>query len=559
MPKRTQLTSAVALMLVVGGCSSPFSHRESDYGLRIPQERLNTVQRLTLNDYTLPPVPPEPPALPGEPAPAPTEEALRELTLEQSRAWVLENNLDLRVSLIEPTIAQENLSQEEAAFDWVIRASGRESRTDQPTSSELDGSQTRSTTFTPGVRIPLRTGGTADVSLPISRFETDNDFSTLDTAWNADLLLSISQPLLRNAGRRTATHPIRIAALNSQITLAQTKLSVIRTLAAADRAYWDLYAAGKTLEVRQREYELAQEQLTRAERRLEAGDVANVEVIRARSGVADRLEAIIVADTARKRAERSLKRLINHPDLPVGGPQIVLPATSPDPDYQPLDGERLADLGVAQRIEMLELELQLAQDASTIDFNKNQQLPSFVLDYQYRINGLGDTLSGALDQTRTGEFADWSLGFNFEVPIGNFAAKARTHASIIRRLQRLSTREARELQIREEVLNALDALDSAWQRILASGQRAVLAGETLRAEQNQFEVGLRTSTDVLDAATRLGDAQAAEVRALADYQIALVDLAFATGTVMGASKVDFAPLDPRGPLGPQEGANTRNP
>ncbi|MDH7599289.1 MAG: TolC family protein [Sedimentisphaerales bacterium] len=57
------------------------------------------------------------------------------------------------------------------------------------------------------------------------------------------------------------------------------------------------------------------------------------------------------------------------------------------------------------------------------------------------------------------------------------------------------------------------------------------------------------SIHVLDAQARLADAQSAEIAALADYQISLVDLAYATGTLIGASNVEWQPLrpDPDGP------------
>jgi hypothetical protein len=50
---------------------------------------------------------------------------------------------------------------------------------------------------------------------------------------------------------------------------------------------------------------------------------------------------------------------------------------------------------------------------------------------------------------------------------------------------------------------------------------------------------------VLNAAATLADEQTNEVRALTDYQIAQVDLAFATGTLLGAGKIDWSPGDPR--------------
>jgi hypothetical protein len=50
---------------------------------------------------------------------------------------------------------------------------------------------------------------------------------------------------------------------------------------------------------------------------------------------------------------------------------------------------------------------------------------------------------------------------------------------------------------------------------------------------------------VLDADARLADARLAEIRAIVEYEIAQVDLAFATGTLLGASRVEWGPFDPR--------------
>jgi hypothetical protein len=147
--------------------------------------------------------------------------------------------------------------------------------------------------------------------------------------------------------------------------------------------------------------------------------------------------------------------------------------------------------------------------------------------------------------TRRAEFADWTIGGRIEIPLGNEAAESRVHQAILQRLQRLATKAARELAIRQEVYNGVDGISDAWQAILAARQSTLLAARTLRAEENQFRVGQRTSTDVLDAATQLADAQAAEIRAITEYEIAQVDLAFATGTLLGASRVDWEPIDPR--------------
>lgn len=542
-----RLTSATAALVALAGCGNPFGPEPGDYGMVVPVERLRSVGTLTLSDY----------AAPGDedityrrladdPLADPYANLKRlPITIEQCRAWTIENNLDLQVSLVEPTIQRERQSEEEAKFESTFFIDTNYFDQDAPTSTELEGSQADFFDFTPGVEIPLRSGGTAVVSFPTNRTETNNQFSTLNPAYSTDLRFSISQPLLRGAGRRANTHSIRIQALESQIAEARAKLEIIRALADVERAYWTYYAAKEALAVTQQQYELAMEQLERARRRVRAQVAPEVEIIRAEDGVAARLEDIIRADNAARESQRNLKRIIHVQGLEIGTPIVLDLASPPDPFNYKLDPERLAVDAVDNRMEMLELELRLAQDYSSIDFARNQALPLFLLDYSYTVNGLGSSYNDSLGVLRENRFEDWSIGARFEALLGNEGREARVHQAILIRLQRLASRAARELAIRQEVFNAVDGLESAWQRILAARQSVALAERLLLAEQNQFEVGARTSTDVLDAATRLADAQLSEIRAITDYQIAQVDLAFATGTLLGALKVDWEPRDPR--------------
>ena len=56
--------------------------------------------------------------------------------------------------------------------------------------------------------------------------------------------------------------------------------------------------------------------------------------------------------------------------------------------------------------------------------------------------------------------------------------------------------------------------------------------------------GRGRSTDVLEAQTNFADAQRAEILALSEYQISLVDLSYATGTLLGAAKIRWEPVVP---------------
>ena len=514
----------------------------------VKPERLREIQTLDLEAFDHGPT--------GEPnAPATTQAAATrpavepppkelQLPLEQCRALALEGNLDLKVQLLSPTLAAQSITEAEARFESLLVANAGYAKTDTPVSSDLRGSAVESCTITPGLRVPMRTGGTVAVDMPFSRLMTNNMFSTLDPSYDADLRLSLSQPLLRGAGFRTNTYGIRIARWQHAQSQALAKLEVIRVLAAADRVYWRLYAARQELRVRQGELDLAKAQLERARRQVQAGDKPEVEILRAQLGVAERREAIITAENLVRRRQRDLKRILQKPGMGMGSRTVVLPATPPSVARYRLDADRLVELAWSSRMELLELELQIAQDASTIDFERNGTLPLVALSYTYNINGLGPTRGDAFDLLFEKRFTDHQFGLQVEVPLGNEAARSRLRRAILQRLQRLATRQQRRALIEQEVRDAIDQLGANWHRVLASRGRVVLAQRNLAAEQRQFDQGLRTSTEVLDAQTRLRDAQSAEIRAVVEYQAAQVDLAVATGTLLGAARVRWDPVVP---------------
>jgi outer membrane protein TolC len=142
------------------------------------------------------------------------------------------------------------------------------------------------------------------------------------------------------------------------------------------------------------------------------------------------------------------------------------------------------------------------------------------------------------------DYRDHVGGLKVVIPLGNEAAKSRLLQAFYQRRQRLVSKENRRTLIEKEVLAAADQIETNWQSILASRQNAILAGRLYEAEKRQFEVGIRTSTDVLDAQAKFANAQSAEIKSLTEYQIAQIDLAYATGMLLGADKVRWEPSVP---------------
>ena len=541
---RCALGLPAAALAILAGCSrSPFATYDDELGPRVSLSRLRNVERLDPSRFEAPPERQNPQITRGAPLPDPFANRERiGVTLESARAWTLANNFSLEAILLEPSIANQRVTREEGRFDAIIFANATLSSTEQPTSTQLEGSEVDRFALTPGVRIPLRTGGQITFDAPLSRIDTNNQFSTLNPAYDADGRFSISQPLLRNAGRRVNTHAIRVASISQQISESRTKLEVIRQLADTDRSYWRLYAAQQALEVRILEFELAREQLETARRRADAGDLPEVEVTRAESGVASTLDRIIAAEHhqgTRARTQAHHER----PGLDIAARPTWCPRRCPIRSAT-TSTTRCSPNSPSPNAWNSSNSNSNSRSTSTIAFNKNATLPLFTLDYSVVTNGLGGTWSSAAGQARRTDFIDSFLQARFEAPLGNRQATSTLRESVLQRVQRLSTREARRQAIREETLNAADRVDASWQRIIAARLAVITATRTLDAERRQFDVGLRTSTDVLDASTRLGDARLIEIQALTDYQISLVDLSFATGTTLGAARVEWTPSDP---------------
>jgi outer membrane protein len=470
-----------------------------------------------------------------------------EISLEKCRALTLENNLDLTVQLIEPTIAAELVSQEEARFEATFTGRAQYSSTNSPSAYSLDISGNKVDSFYTdlGVSLPLRTGGEIKVDLIDSRLKTNSFFPTFNPSYESDITASISQPLLRDAGNRVNTYRIRAAEYNRQIIDTQTKLQAIRIIADVDIAYWRLYAVRRMLDVRRQRYELAKALFEQTERLVDVGMKPKIELIRTKAGMADQLQAIISAENDVRQRERELKRRLNKPGLGMETKTVLIPTTKPDPVRYALDRERMVANALENRMEMLEMEIRLAQDADNIEYQKNQSLPDLRIQYQYNINGLGPERGDSYDLLFDHDFDDHRLGLQLSLPFGNGAAKSRLRQSIYERAKRLATRDSRKAQIKYEVLNQIDTLEANWQRILASRQTTILRDEQYKAEKRQYELGLAISTDVLEAQTNLADAQTEEIRALTEYQIAFVDLAYATGTLLGAAKVQLEPIVPQ--------------
>ena len=484
-----------------------------------------------------------------------------QFTLADLRIKALKNNLSIKVAKVSPKIAATEVRREEAKFDQIFYVYARYGENDDPLQTSdyvgfnsenpsLNNQQVKLSTLAQenksldveaGIKVPLRTGGTIVLSAPLSNKKISRNSGQFNSdTYQSAMRFSFSQPLLRNAGREINEASISIANLEQQGTTLNTRLQSIRIIAMVDKAYWQLYESWGELDIRRQQYEYAQQNLQMVKKRVAEGLTARVEISRSEIGVADRFEALIIAETNLKRSNRQLQFLLNdisdNPSLEA----IFLPTTPPNLVKYDIDRKKLMSDALGGRIELLTQELKLSADLASINYLENQTLPLFTVDYQYgALSNTFDSFESTYNGMFNSDFNDWYLGFKFELPISNEVNKSRLDRAIQQRNQRFTTKALQELTIKKEIYNAVDQIEQNWQRILAARQQVLIAGINYEAELKQFNEGIRTMTEVLETLTRLGEAQIKEIKAIGDYQIALVDTAYATGTLLGYSKLDF--------------------
>ncbi|MEN6426929.1 MAG: TolC family protein [Phycisphaerales bacterium] len=522
-----QLGALLSLAFAVAGCGAPEVRRTPE--LAALAAKLDAIETTRLAEQS-------------KSAPVTIEQATERLTrqvvepnetqrvvrlsLDEVRAAALANNLDLKVEMIDPAIAQLSLDAERAKFESVFYGSARHAR-----SKPNDGDADSSRAYEAGVETPLQTGGAIIASVPM---EESGGVAA------AAASVSVVQSLLQGAGTRVNLHSIRLAAYQKDRVDASTKLQAISILSTADIYYWYLYSARKELDVSREQYKLNQDQLKNARYKVEAGSAAKNEIIRAEAGLASCLDTMISAETSVRDCERSLKRIMNRPDLPLNEQIDLIPTTDPNPQGLDLDQEALVAAALANRMELADLEYRLAMNEIGIEQAKNNLLPQLDVSYRFSAGGQAGATGRALENILDNTSTDHSVGLSATVPLGNRAAKARLQQARLDRVQTTISRDLLEQEIRQEVYDAVDGLQQNWRRILAAEQGVDQAGRSYRVEQLQFQLGGRTSTEVLQAASNLAGAQLRKISAFVNYEIAQVYLARATGTLLGHGQIRLA-------------------
>jgi outer membrane protein TolC len=471
-------------------------------------------------------------------APAGAPGGAMALSLRDSIALALKNNLDIAIEDFNPRLREQDLTFEQAAFDPSAFLEALRSDFRLPTGSAFAGNIGKfdSWELNTGLRQKLPTGGTYELRFNNERLNTSG---TSRDGYSSRLVLSLTQPLLRNFGFEANETGIRIASNNQSISREQLRLRVSNITTQVQNAYAELIFAIDNLGVQQRSLRLARDLVALNQARVRAGVAAPVEVTQAEAQEAANVQNVILAEKAIRDAEDTLKVIINLPAGTDWGQEI-------QPTYRLTFEPKSFNLGetiqkaLENRYEYKSAKLDIQNKELSVRLTRNQLLPDLALTGSVSTDGFDNNTYGpSASDVTSSRFVSYTVGVVLTVPLGNRAAESTHTKARLTVDQSKASLKQLELQITQQVREAVRRVEAFAKRVDANRSARVLAEEQLRVEQRRLEAGVSTTFNVLSFQRDLSVAEANELRATADYFEALTNLESVRGTVLEANQIQM--------------------
>jgi hypothetical protein len=269
-----------------------------------------------------------------------------ELSLKNYMELVLANNTDIEIQRLNVELPRNAITRAAGIFDPTLQTQFNAQRSNTPTTDVLAGAATLSQLNQPwsaNYVQTLSTGTQIRTGFTGSRQSTNSQFQTFNPSFGTNLVLGFTQPLLRGRGSSITKLPISIA--RSRLRQAQFNVEdqLIRIVAQAETAYWNLIEARENLRVQEKALELADAALKRAQRELELGATSQLDIFQPQAQYANAEIFVTQARFRLAQVEDQLRRQIAADlDPDVRGLPIVLtePVTAPT-DNAEFDREAL--------------------------------------------------------------------------------------------------------------------------------------------------------------------------------------------------------------------------
>jgi outer membrane protein len=162
-----------------------------------------------------------------------------------------------------------------------------------------------------GIQKGFLTGTTVNMTLNNSGITNNNRSADFNPSNSSTVGLTITQSLLQGFGRAVNSRQIHIARNNREISDLTFKSQVITTVSAVMNLYWDLVAFNEDVRVKKEALALSEKLYSDNQKQVEIGTLAPIEVVRAEAEIASRQQDLTISETRVLQQETILKNALS--------------------------------------------------------------------------------------------------------------------------------------------------------------------------------------------------------------------------------------------------------
>ena len=378
---------------------------------------------------------------------------------------------------------------------------------------------------------------------------------------NSSLGFTITQPLLRGFGIELNRRYIHIAKNNEKIADLVFRQQVIDTVAGIARLYTDLVSLNEDVNVKREAMRLAERLYQDNKDKVDQGTLAPIEVTRAQAQVAVSQQALISAEGLVQQQELIVKTAITRRGLAnpairaahvIATDTLTVPETETAPPVEDLIAE-----AVRSRPDLAQAGIQVQNSEISLKGSLNALRPQLDVVGTVQNGGLSGVLNPAaaaltpgtafypggygteLGQIFRNNFPTYSVGLQLTLPLRNRIAQADAFRDELQVRQTQVRRQQFEDQVRLEVADAYVAMQQARAAYQAAVQSRILQEQSVKVEQEVFDVGLATNYLVIQYQTVLAQARSTEVASKGAYAKAKLALDRATASTLEVNRVSI--------------------
>ena len=200
-------------------------------------------------------------------------------------------------------------------LDPVVFASASYGHLSRPQSNTITTGTTAliidNTAWAAGYQQAFLTGTQVNYNWNNSWFKNNNFRSDINPSWGPTMQLQITQRLLQGFGIAVNNRNIRIAKNDLRVSDLVFMQQVMTTVAGVVNLYWDLVSFNENYRVQLKALEVAQKFYSDNKKQVEIGTLAPIEIVRAEARVAEAQQALTNAETQMLQQETILKSALS--------------------------------------------------------------------------------------------------------------------------------------------------------------------------------------------------------------------------------------------------------